>query len=128
MNTIFKKQPRLIGLAVATALSLGANSEVAWAAGNYKFETAGCLSGNTFAVRLVDEANGKSVDNVQVFVVHRQWLPGKGVPHFIEHKIALTPDGEGRFTYQGNDVQTGATIRLVAELDGTDISGSANVC
>jgi hypothetical protein len=52
----------------------------------------------------------------------------KGQPQFIDRKVALTPDGAGRFTYQGNDVKSGANIRLVAQLDGSDISGSATIC
>jgi len=128
MNILLKKHPRLIGLAIATVLSIGANSAVAWAADDYKFETAGCLSGDTFAVRLVDETTGQSVSSAQVFAVHRQLLPGKGEPRYLERKIALTPDGKGRFLYEGNDVQPGATIMLVAQLDGLDISGSAKVC
>lgn len=128
MTITSKKHSRLIGLAVATTLLIGANSGAAWAASDYKFETAGCRSGNTFAVRLIDEATGKSVTDAQVFAVHRQWVPGKGVPRFLEQKLALTPDGNGRFTYEGNDVQPGANIRLVAQLDGSDVSGSADVC
>ena len=128
MNMILMAKPRLIALAIATALSIGANSAVAWAADDYKFETAGCLSGDTLAVRLVDETTGQSVSSAQVFAVHRQLLPGKGEPRFLERKIALTPDGKGRFLYEGNDVQPGATIMLVAQLDGLDISGSAKVC
>lgn len=128
MNIILKNYPRLIGLAVATALSFGANGGVAWAAGDYKFETAGCLSGNTLAVRLIDETTGKSITNARLFAIHRQWLPGKGVPRSFEQKVALTPDGSGRFMYESTDVQAGANIRLVAQLDGADISGSASVC
>jgi hypothetical protein len=127
MNIILKKHPKLIGLTVAAALSLGA-SEAAWAASDYKFEIARCLSGDTIAVRLIDKATGKSVNDAQVFAVHRQWLSGKGAPRFLDRKIALTPDGDGRFTYQGNDVQSGANIKLVAQLDGSDISGSADIC
>ncbi len=127
MNIILKKHPKLIGLTVAAALSLGA-SGAAWAASDYRFETAGCLSGNTFAVRLIDKTTGKSITDAQVFAVHRQWLPAKGAPSFLDRKVALTPDGNGRFTYQSNDVQPGANIRLVAQLDGSDISGSADVC
>jgi hypothetical protein len=127
MNTIFNKHSRLVGLVVASALSFGAGIGAASAA-DYRFETAGCRSGNTFAVRLIDEATGKSVTDAQVFAVHRQWLPGKGAPRFLEQKLALTPDGDGRFTYEGNDVQPGANIRLVAQLDGSDVSGSADVC
>lgn len=128
MHSILKIHPRLIGLAVATALLFGAGSGAAWAAGDYKFETAGCRSGDTVAVRLIDEATGKSVTNAQLFAVHRQWLPGKGAPRFIDRKVALSPDGEGRFTYEGTDVEPGATVRLAAEVNGSDISGSANVC
>ena len=127
MITIFNKHPRLIGLVVATALSFGASIGAASAA-DYKFEAAGCLSGNTLAARLIDKTTGTSVTTAQVFVVHRQYLPGKGEPRFLEHKVALTPDGNGRFAYEGDDVQPGANIRLVAQLDGSDVSGSANVC
>ena len=127
MKIILKKHPKLMGLAVAAALSLGAG-EAAWAASDYRFEAANCLSGNTVAVRLTDKTTGKSITNAQVFAVHRQWLPGKGAPSFLDRKVALTPDGDGRFTYQGNDVQPGANIRLVAQLDGSDISGSADIC
>ena len=127
MNVISKKHHKLIGLAVAAALSLGAGG-AAWAASDYRFECADCVSGSTVKVRLVDETTGKSVSNAQIFAVHRQWLPGKGAPNFIERKIALTPDGEGRFTYEGGDVQSGANIKLVAQLDGTEISGSTTIC
>jgi hypothetical protein len=127
MNIVLKTHPTLIGLAVAAALSLGA-SGAAWAAGDYRFEAADCLSGNTVAVRLIDKTTGKSITNAQVFAVHRQWLPGKGAPRPLDRKVALTPDGTGRFTYHGNDVQPGANIRLVAQLDGSDISGSADIC
>lgn len=127
MNSIFKNHPRLIGLALATTLS-AASSGAAWAADNYKFEQARCVSGDNVAVRLVDKATGKSVTNAQVFAIRRQWLPRKGAPNFIERKIALTPDGEGRFTYEGGEVQPGANIKLVAQLDGADISGSTNIC
>ena len=127
MNVISKKHHKLIGLAVAAALSLGAGG-AAWAASDYRFECADCVSGSTVKVRLVDETTGKSVSNAQVFAVHRQWLPGKGAPNFIERKIALTPDDKGRFTYESNDVQSGATIKLVAQLNGADIPGSAKIC
>ena len=128
MNSILKNRRKLIGLGIATALSLGASSGVAWAADDYKFEQARCLSGDTVAIRLVDEASGKSVTNAQVFAVHRQWLPGKGEPRSIERKVALKPDGEGRFIYQGGEVQSGANLKLVAQLDGADISGSTTIC
>ena len=128
MNSIFNYHPRLIGLALATALSLGASSGAAWAADNYTFEQARCVSGDNVAVRLVDKATGKTVTNAQVFAVHRQWLPGKGAPRSIERRVALTPDGEGRFTYEGGDVERGANIKLIAQLDGADISGSTDIC
>ena len=128
MNSILKNHPRLMGLAIATALSFGASSGIAWAADGYKFEPAGCLSGDTVRVRLIDEATGKSVTNAQVFAIHRQWLPSKGAPNFIERKIALTPDGEGRFTYESGDVRSGANIKFVAQLDGAEISGSTTIC
>ncbi len=120
-------RPGLIGLVVAIALSFGANS-AAWAASAYKIETIHCASGDPFAVRLVDEATGQPVSNAQVFVVHRQWLPGKGEPRYLEHRVALTPDGKGDFTYEGSDVQAGATIKLVAQIDGSEISGSIGIC
>ena len=41
MNMLLKKPSRLIGLTIATVLSIGANSGIAWAADDYKFETAG---------------------------------------------------------------------------------------
>ena len=128
MNSILKNHPRLMGLAFATALSFGASSGIAWAADGYKFEPAGCLSANTVRVRLIDEATGKSVTNTQVFAIHRQWLPSKGAPNFIMRTIALTPDGEGRFTHEGGDVQSGANINLVAQFDGAEISGSTTIC
>lgn len=126
MTISMKSRAGLLGLAISGALSLAANT--AWASTNYKFKQADCLSGETVKVRLIDETTGKSVTNAQVFAIHRQWLPGKGAPNFIERKVALTPDGEGRFTYEGNEVQPGANIKLVAQLDGADISGSTNIC
>ncbi|HWC62499.1 MAG TPA: hypothetical protein VG501_02675 [Rhizomicrobium sp.] len=126
MTISMKKHAGLLGLAIAGALSLAANT--AWASTNYKFKQADCLSGDTVKVRLVDETTGKSVANAQVFAVRRLWLPGKGEPRFIERKIALTPDGEGRFTYEGSEAEPGANIKLVAQLDGADISGSTTIC
>jgi hypothetical protein len=127
MNITLKKHHKLIGLAVAAALSLGAGG-AAWAANDYRFQCANCVSGNTVAVRLIDATTGKSVTDAQVFAVHRQWLSGKGAPRFLDRKVALTPDGDGRFTYHGDDVQRGANLRLVAQLDGSDFSGSADIC
>jgi hypothetical protein len=127
MNIIVMKHPKLIGLVVAAALSLGAGG-AAWAASDYKFEAADCLSGHNVAVSIIDKATGKSITNAQVFAVHRQWLPGKGAPTFVDRKVALSPDGAGHFTYQGNDVQPGANIRLIAQLDGSDISGNIDIC
>lgn len=127
MNIILKNHPKLIGLAVAAALSLGAGG-AAWAASDYKFECADCVSGSAVAIRLIDQTTGKSITNAQVFAVHRQWLSAKGAPTFLDRKVALTPDGDGRFTYRSNDVQPGANIRLVAQFDGSDISGSADIC
>jgi hypothetical protein len=127
MNITLKKHPKLIGLAVGAALSLSAGG-AAWAADGYRFEQARCLSGDTVKVRLIDQTTGKSVTNAQVFAIHRQWLPGKGAPRSIGRRIALTPDREGRFTYEGSEVRSGANIKLVAQLDGADISGSTNIC
>ena len=95
----------------------------------YKFETAGPPSGITLTVRLVDETTGEPVRNAHLFAIHRQWLPVKGVPRFIDRRIALTADDSGRFTYESNDVQTGVTIRLVARIgdSDSDISGSVRV-
>lgn len=116
----------LLGFAFTAALALDASS--AFAANNYKFAQADCLSGDTVAVRLIDEATGKSVTNAQLFAIHRQWLPGKGAPRFIEQRIPLKPNGDGRFTYEGSEVERGANIKLVAQFDGADISGSSTIC
>ena len=126
MTISMNSRAGLLCLALTGALSVAANT--AWASTNYQFKQADCLSGDTVKVRLIDEATGKPVANAQVFAIHRQWLPGKGAPNFIERKVALTPDGEGRFTYQGSEVQPGANIKLVAQLDGADISGSTEIC
>ena len=126
MTISMKSRAGVLGLAIAGALSLATNT--AWASTNYKFERAGCVTGDNVKVRLIDETTGKSVTNAQVFAIHRQWLSGKGEPRFLERKVALTPDGEGRFTYEGSEVQPGANIKLVAQLDGADISGSTNIC
>ncbi len=127
MNMISHNYPRLIGLAVASVLAIGANSG-ALASNAYKFESAGCLSGDTMKVRLIDASTGQAVRDAQVFAVHRQWLPTKGAPRFIDRKVALSPDGQGRFVYEGQDVAPGATIAFVARLDGQDVSGNASVC
>ena len=121
---------KLHTLVFAFTATLALVASPALAASNYKFEPAGCLSGDTVKVRLVDETTRKVVTNAQVFAVHRQWVPPTkgGAPHFIERKVALTPDSEGRFTYQGSEVEPGANIKLVAQLDGVDISGSTTIC
>lgn len=121
-----KTKLQALGLVFSAAVALGASP--AFAADNYKFKQADCLSGDSVTVRLVDEATGKSVTNAQLFAIHRQWLPGKGAPRSIEQRIPLKPDGEGRFTYEGADVGPGANIKLVAQLDGADISGSTTIC
>lgn len=127
---IFNKRPRLIGLAVAAALSLSANSEAALASqATYKFEVVGQPTGNTLTLRLVETASGKPVADAHIFAIHRQWLGMKGQPQFLDRRTALTAVGNGAFTYDSNDVQTGATIRLVAQIDGNDLDvwGSVRV-
>jgi hypothetical protein len=126
MTISMKKHAGLIGLAFTAALSLAANT--AWASVNYKFETVSPPSGSTVTVRFIDAATGQPVPNAHVYVVHRQWLAMKGQPQFIDRRIALTPDGNGAFTYQSSDVQAGTTIRLGAEVDsGRDVQGSIRV-
>ena len=127
---ILKKRPRLVGLAVAVALSIGANSGAALASqGAYKFEVVGLPSGVTLTIRLIDEASGQPVADAHVFAIHRQWLGMKGQPQFLDRRTALTPIGNGAFTYDSNDVQAGATIRLVAQIDDSDsdVWGSVRV-
>ena len=127
MNTTKIKHAGL-GLAVATTLLFAANAACA-ASSDYKFEAAGPLSDETLTVRLIDEATGTPVTNAHVFAIHRQQLPVKGEPRFIDRRIALTPDGNGGFIYEGNDVQAGVTIRFVAQVgeSDTDIQGSVRV-
>ena len=117
---------KLHALGFTAVLALGASPT--FAADTYKFETAGCLSGDKVAVRLIDQATGKSVTDAQLFAIHRQWLPGKGALRFMDQRIPLKPYGEGRFTYEGSEVRPGADIKLVAQLDGADIPGSTTVC
>ena len=126
---ILKKRPRLVGLGVAVALSIGANSEAASAAQNaYKFEAVG-QPGTTLTLRLVEAASEKPVADAHIFAIHRQWLGMKGQPQFLDWRTALTPIGNGAFTYESNDVQAGATIRLVAQIDDSDsdVWGSVHV-
>ena len=126
MNTNVKLHAGLIGLAFTAVLSLAANP--ASAAVNYKFETVSSPSGAMLTVRLVDAATGQPVTNAHVYVVHRQWLPIKSPVPFIDRRIELKRDGNGVFTYQGNDVQAGATIPLVADVgDSAEVRGSIRV-
>jgi hypothetical protein len=125
-----KKNARLISLAFAAAMSFAALSEAAWAGSDkYRFEVVGQPSGATLTVRFVDEATGQPVNDAHVFAIHRQWLPAKGEPRFLDQRIALTPNGNGAFTYESNDVQAGVTIRMVARIDdeASDIFGSVRV-
>lgn len=127
---ILEKRPRLVGLAVAFALSISANSGAAFASqAAYKFEAVGQPTGTAITVRLIDEASEKPVADAHVFAIHRQWLGMKGQPQFLDRRIALTLIGNGAFSYDSNDVQTGATIRLVAQIDGSDsdVWGSVHV-
>ena len=127
MHTTLKKYSILIGLAVSAALSLGVGGP-AWAANDYKFETASPTSGATLTVRLVDAATGQPVTSTHVYAIHRQWLPTKSGLRFIDHRIALPPNADGTFTYQSNDVQAGGTVRLGAEVDdGSEIQNNIRV-
>ncbi len=126
MTIRMKQHAGLLGLAFAAALSLSANT--AWASVDYKFEAVRPASGSTLPVRLVDPATGQPVTAAHVYVIHRQWLPTKSTLHFIDRRIALTPNSDGTFTYRSNDVQSGTTIQLGAELDsGPDVQGSIHV-
>jgi hypothetical protein len=95
-------------------LSLSVNT--AWASVDYKFEAVSPPSGTTLTVRLVDPATGQPVTAAHVYVIHRQWLPMKSALRFIDRRIALTPNSDGTFTYESNDVQAGSTIQLGAEV------------
>ncbi len=119
---------RFVELAFATALSLASLGQ-AGAADRYSFEAMRQASGDALTIRLVDETNGQTVSNAHMYAIHRQWIPAKGEPRFLDRRVALAPDGHGAFTYQGNDVQSGVTIRLVARIDDTDsdILGSVRV-
>lgn len=127
MNTTTLKNAG-IGLALATTLLFGATAACA-APTNYRFEEVGQPSGTKLTIRLIDEATGKAITDAHVFAVHRQWLPVKGEPRSLDRRIALTPDGQGDFVYDSNDVETGTTIRLVAQVDDSnaDIWGSVRV-
>ena len=130
MKYSMKRNARLIGLACGVAMSFAALSDAAWAASHsYHFEVVGQPSGTTLTVHLVDEATGQPVNDAHVFAIHRQWLPAKGEPRFLDRRIALTPNGNGAFTYESNDVQPGVTIRMVAQIDDSDsdIFGSVRV-
>ncbi len=99
----------------------GANSEFALAApGTYKFEAVGQPSGTTLTLRLVNAASEEPIADAHVFAIHRQWLGSKGQPQLLDRRIALTPIGNGTFTYESDDVQPGMTIRLVAQIDDSD--------
>ena len=127
MNTVGLKNAG-IGLAFATTLLFATTAAYA-APTNYKFEEAGQPSGTTLIVRLIDGSTGAAVTDAHVFVVHRLWLPAKGEPRFLDRRTALKPDGRGGFIYNGNDVETGVTIRLVAHIGDSDadIWGSVRV-
>jgi hypothetical protein len=126
MTISMKQHAGLLGLALAAALSLSANA--AWASVDYKFEAVSPPSGTTLTVRLVDPATGQPVTAAHVYVIHRQWLPMKSALRFIDRRIALTPNSDGTFTYESNDVQAGSTIQLGAEVgNGPDVQGSVRV-
>jgi hypothetical protein len=129
MNT-FKKKCGLAFLAVSSAALIGANREAAWAAqDDYKFEVVGQPSGTTLSLRLVKATNEQPVADAHIFAIHRQWLAAKGQPRPLDVRIALTPVGNGTFIYEGDDVQPGVTIRLVAQIDNSDsdVAGSVRV-
>ncbi len=126
MSIRMKQRAGLLGLAFTAALSLAANT--AWASVDYKFEAVSPPSGATLTVRLVDPSTGQPITAAHVYVIHRQWLPMTRVLHFIDHRIALMPNSDGTFTYRSNDVQSGTTIQLSAELDsGPDVQGSIRI-
>jgi hypothetical protein len=124
MNRPLLRVALLFGGLTAAAMSTPA------AANEFKFETVGPTSGTTLTVRLLDETSGSTVTDAHVFAIHRRWLPVKGVPRFIDERIPLKPDDRGDFVYDSNDVQSGATIRLVAQVvhNETEIAGSVCVC
>ena len=119
MNTSMKMSAGRIGLVFAAALSLATMANAA-APDSYRFEAVGQPSGITLTIRLVDETSGQPVSDAHVFAIHRQWLAMKGEPRFLDRRIALAPAGNGTFTYESNDVQTGVTIRFVAQIDDKD--------
>ncbi len=130
MKYSMKRNARLISLAFAAAMSFAALSEVAWAGSDkYRFEVVGPPSGTTLTVRFVEEASGQPVNDAHVFAIHRQWLPTKGEPRFLDRRIALISNGNGVFTYESNDVQAGVTIRMVARIDddASDVFGSVRI-
>ena len=126
MNNSRKIGAMSVGL--VTALSLASLGH-ATAANRYRFEAEGRASGDTLTIRVIDETNGQAVSDARIYVIRRQWIPVKGEPRFLERRVALEPDGHGAFIYQGNDVQSGVTIRLIARIDDTnpDILGSVRV-
>lgn len=130
MKYIVKKNAGFISLAFAVAMSFAVLSQAALAASDkYRFEVVGQPSGKMLAIRLVDEATGQPVSDARVFAIHRQWLPTKGEPKFFDRRIALTSKGNGVFIYESNDLQTGMTIRMVAQIDdeASDVFGSVRV-
>jgi hypothetical protein len=127
MTIRMKRHAGLLGLAVAAALSLSQNA--AWASvDDYKFEAVSPSSRTTLTVRLVNPATGRPVTAAQVYVIQRQWQPMKSALRFIDRRIALTPNSDGTFTYESNDVQAGSTIQLGADVEnGPDVQGSVRV-
>lgn len=129
MNNLKKKTGRIC-LTVAVALSFGTMTKAAEAAQDaYKFEVLSQPSGTTLTLRLVDAGSEQPVADAHLFAIHRQWLATKGQPRPLDRRIALTAVGNGTFIYEGDDVQPGATIRLVAQIDDSDadVWGSVRV-
>ena len=120
----------LVTVAAISAILAASASEATAAVAGYRFVPCAKASDETLTVRLEDEATGQPVKSAHVFAIHRQWLPVKGVPRFIDRHVALEPEASGGFTYKSRDVQTGATIRVVAQVDGSDseIPGRVHVC
>ena len=125
-----KRNPKLSYLALAVALSFGAASEAAGAARDgYKFEVVSQPTETSLTLRLVNSASEQPVADAHVFAIRRQWLATKGQPQFLDRRVELMPVGNGTFIYEGDDVQPGATIRLVLQIDDSDsdVVGSINV-
>ena len=124
MNTATKI--RSIAAAVAVIVATAGCASLNESA-EYRFEIVGqpatSSAGTTFTVRMLKASNGQRVTNAEIFVTHPEFaISPKAVPWVRYERIALKPDGQGDYLYQGANIRGSETLSLSARVPGVNES------